>query len=117
MIHRGADRMGFTVHPLPDGLFAKMSKMYLRILMRVLTPPAKAGKKGERHAIEMMPHIVLFNMQDILNLASAAHGEGFESFKHTPEPRRTTERAIQPLPKRIERDEELEGAAVGKSGI
>ncbi|WP_127529653.1 polysaccharide deacetylase family protein [Paenibacillus kobensis] len=117
MIHRGADRMGFQVHPLPDGLFARMSKIYLHILMRILTPPSKPGKKSERHAVEMAPHIVLFDMPDILNLAAAAHGEGGESFKHAPGTRRTNERLIQPLPNRMELNEELEGAAVGKSGL
>ncbi|GKU75624.1 polysaccharide deacetylase family protein [Paenibacillus sp. L3-i20] len=37
MIHRGADRLGFKVIELPDGLFARSTRIYLSILLKVLT--------------------------------------------------------------------------------
>jgi len=115
MIHRGADRLGFTVHPLPNGLFAKMSKLYLHFLMRVLTPPSKRGKTSDRHASGMTPHILLFDMPGLFKLASAAHDEPMESFRHAPD-NRAAEQTMKSIPKRIELEDELEGAALGKSG-
>ncbi|GFN33558.1 polysaccharide deacetylase family protein [Paenibacillus xylaniclasticus] len=116
MIHRGADRLGFKVYPLPEGLFAKLSKLYLHILMRVLTPPSKPGKKSERHAVEMVPHILLFDMLDMLNLAAAASEEDF-ALKHASETHKSTEQAVQKLRDRMEHEDEVEAAAVGKSGV
>lgn len=41
MINRGADKLGFSIHSLPDGFFKKSTEMYLNILMKVLTPAHK----------------------------------------------------------------------------
>ncbi|NIK74924.1 peptidoglycan/xylan/chitin deacetylase (PgdA/CDA1 family) [Paenibacillus castaneae] len=44
MIHRGADRLGFEIFQLPEGWFAKSTRVYLRILIRVLTTKHKTTK-------------------------------------------------------------------------
>lgn len=64
MIHRGADRFGFEVIPLPDGLFARTTRIYLRLLMRVLTKkPRNAKSKERRKAID--PCMLLYPMSKI----------------------------------------------------
>lgn len=47
MINRGADKLGFSIHSLPDGLFKKSTEMYLNILMKVLTPSQKNTQSQE----------------------------------------------------------------------
>lgn len=72
MIHRGATKLGFGVHELPAGVFASMSKLYLKLLMRVLTPTPKhsdSEKRSSRHAVEMKPHILTYPIQELLQLA------------------------------------------------
>lgn len=38
MIHRGAKHLGFSVYDLPDGLFARMTQKYLKVLLFALHP-------------------------------------------------------------------------------
>lgn len=47
MIHRGADRLGFQIFKLPDGWFARTTRVYLRLLLKVLTD-TKAYSKGRQ---------------------------------------------------------------------
>ncbi len=74
MIHRGTDRLGFQVFDLPENLFAKASRIYLRILFRVLTarPKKKASsRKGkERDKKPMTPRMLLMSREDILRHAA-----------------------------------------------
>ncbi|MFD1955442.1 polysaccharide deacetylase family protein [Paenibacillus thailandensis] len=63
MVHRGADRIGFELFPLPDGWFARSSKVYLRILMRVLTN----NKPGSN---DLKPQILIMPMNRLLPLAT-----------------------------------------------
>ncbi len=51
MIHRGADRVGFQVYDLPQGLFATSTQIYLRLLLRVLTGQ-KRKQRSAKAAIE-----------------------------------------------------------------
>jgi peptidoglycan-N-acetylglucosamine deacetylase len=74
MIHRGASKLGFGIHELPAGMFASMSKIYLKVLMRVLTPTPKhseSNKRSSRHAVELKPHIVTYPISELLLLASS----------------------------------------------
>ncbi|MGO4546134.1 polysaccharide deacetylase family protein [Paenibacillus sp. 2TAB23] len=48
MIHRGADRLGFEIFQLPEGLFAKSTRVYLRILIKVLTNTKKTVKSNKK---------------------------------------------------------------------
>lgn len=59
MIHRGADRLGFEIHQLPDGWFKKSTNVYLRILVRVLTQRQKQVK-GKAHRREPVTPRMLF---------------------------------------------------------
>lgn len=60
MIHRGADRLGFEIFPLPDGLFARSSRIYLRILMNVLTNKPRMLKKKQAEKKEVFSPRMLF---------------------------------------------------------
>ncbi|MFX3634830.1 MAG: polysaccharide deacetylase family protein [Candidatus Pristimantibacillus sp.] len=69
MIHRGADRLGFQVFKLPDGLFARSTRIYLRILMRVLTKKQQNARGRERrNAID--PHMLLMPVTTIMSYAT-----------------------------------------------
>lgn len=121
MIHRGADRLGFTVHALPDGLFAKMSKIYLTLLNRVLTPSSKQDNSKERVASEevIAPHIVLFNMPDMLAMAAPAGSDSASRKDGTKAraPRYKGKQTERDKPSTLElQEEEMEGAAIGKHG-
>jgi len=43
MINRGAEYLGFEVFDLPNNLFLKSTKIYLKTLMKILTPTEKKG--------------------------------------------------------------------------
>ncbi|OPA80428.1 polysaccharide deacetylase family protein [Paenibacillus selenitireducens] len=51
MIHRGADKLGFSVHDLPKGLFATLTQMYLKILLSVIHPKGKSRVKDRSTAL------------------------------------------------------------------
>lgn len=65
MINRGADKLGFTIHDLPNGLFKKSTKVYLDILMKVLTPVQNQAASTEtaRARTEEEPKILLMSAQ------------------------------------------------------
>lgn len=62
MVNRGADRIGFELFPMPSGLFARTTKTYLSILMRVLTNNKGGGKA------ELNPMILVMPMDRLLSL-------------------------------------------------
>jgi len=55
MIHRGADRLGFELFKLPDGLFARSTRIYLRILVSVLTNGKKQSAKSRKRRETITP--------------------------------------------------------------
>ncbi|ANY71086.1 xylanase deacetylase [Paenibacillus sp. BIHB 4019] len=61
MIHQGADRFGFEVFPLPNGLFARTTRIYLRLLMRVLTKKQR-NKKSKQRRKALDPCLLLMPM-------------------------------------------------------
>ncbi|SFE26560.1 Peptidoglycan/xylan/chitin deacetylase, PgdA/CDA1 family [Paenibacillus catalpae] len=68
MIHRGADRIGFQVEPLPDGLFARTTRIYLKILTSVLTNKQQNARgKAKRDSIR--PHMLLMPLEQLLMFA------------------------------------------------
>jgi Predicted xylanase/chitin deacetylase len=68
MIHRGADRLGFQVEPLPDGLFARTTRIYLKILTSVLTNKQRNARgKAKRDSIK--PHMLLMPLEQLLMFA------------------------------------------------
>ncbi|OMF31721.1 polysaccharide deacetylase family protein [Paenibacillus sp. FSL H8-0548] len=64
MIHRGADRLGFEIFKLPEGLFAKSTRIYLRILIKVLTN-TKHSTKGKKKRDTISPRMLLMPIQTI----------------------------------------------------
>ncbi|WP_052703028.1 polysaccharide deacetylase family protein [Paenibacillus beijingensis] len=74
MIHRGASRLGFDVVELPENWFARISRIYLRLLFRILTSnraPRKkrsAGAGGTKNS--MSPRMLLMSRERILRFAS-----------------------------------------------
>lgn len=73
MIHRGADRLGFQVEPLPDGMFARATRIYLKVLTSVLTnKQSNARGKAKRDSIK--PHMLLMPLEQLLMFAvNGAH--------------------------------------------
>lgn len=62
MINRGADRLGFEIVELEEGIFAKVTRIYLKILMKVLTPTKKKALQKSKHdgdKQDMEPRIVV----------------------------------------------------------
>ncbi|MCU6709643.1 polysaccharide deacetylase family protein [Paenibacillus sp. J5C_2022] len=74
MIHRGADRLGFEVFRLPDGLFARSTNVYLRLLTKVLTP-SDSGKRQKERSKRLKdassPRMLLMPMQRVRQYAAA----------------------------------------------
>jgi peptidoglycan/xylan/chitin deacetylase (PgdA/CDA1 family) len=64
MIHRGADRLGFEIFNLPEGFFAKSSRIYLRILIKVLTN-TKQSAKGKKKRDTISPRMLLMPIHTI----------------------------------------------------
>lgn len=63
MINRGADRLGFELFSLEKGLFAFVTKRYLKVLMKALTP-TKSKHNVSKHRVEKQeiePQIVVLN--------------------------------------------------------
>jgi peptidoglycan/xylan/chitin deacetylase (PgdA/CDA1 family) len=65
MIHRGADRLGFEIFQLPEGFFAKSTRIYLRILIRVLTNNTKQTAKGKKRRETISPRMLLMPVNTI----------------------------------------------------
>ncbi|MFD2116417.1 polysaccharide deacetylase family protein [Paenibacillus yanchengensis] len=73
MIHKGADRLGFMIKPLSQNLFSYISKVYLHVLMRVLTKPKSRREKSSRHhKMKLSPQMLLMSMQKLNSYTSAA---------------------------------------------
>ena len=67
MINRGADRLGFELKDLDEGIFLWASKKYLKLLMKVLTPKrnSKTSAREAQAKNEMVPR-ALFMSRDVL---------------------------------------------------
>lgn len=62
LIHRGAAKLGFTVSELPNGAFARTTKVYLRMLLYALRPD---GKKQTREEL-LVPKRVAMSRQQLM---------------------------------------------------
>lgn len=73
MINRGADKLGFTIHDLPNGLFKRSTKLYLDLLMKVLTPKQKSTVQQAATHVKTIeePKILLMSTSYLM-----------ENFKH-----------------------------------
>lgn len=117
MIHRGATKLGFGVHELPSGIFASMSKIYLKVLMRVLTPTPKhseSDKKSSRHAVELKPHILTYPIPNLLQLASAESEAAASSKIEVQKKQNLTKTSTVQAAQELELEfEQLEGSKAG----
>ncbi|MNV92887.1 hypothetical protein D3C71_1875190 [compost metagenome] len=64
MINRGPEKFGFSVHDLPDGIFARSTKFYLKILLSVIHPDGGARLK-ERSEV-LVPKLILMPVSELL---------------------------------------------------
>ncbi|MBH5317071.1 polysaccharide deacetylase family protein [Paenibacillus sp. GSMTC-2017] len=74
MIHRGADRLGFEVFQLKDGLFARTSRIYLNIVLKVLTNTKqyKNVRKNSKRNEPVSPRMLLMPVDIIRSYATAS---------------------------------------------
>jgi hypothetical protein len=65
MIHRGAGHLGFDVKPMPKGLFAKVTNMYLHVLLKVLHPEGgrRTGMKDSNRSVKLEPMQIWMSVQ------------------------------------------------------
>lgn len=72
MIHRGADRLGFEIFQLPEGLFAKSTRIYLRLLLKVLTNTKQYSKERKRtdRSEAISPRMVCMPIQKLFTYAT-----------------------------------------------
>ncbi|MNB63325.1 Peptidoglycan-N-acetylmuramic acid deacetylase PdaA precursor [compost metagenome] len=68
MINRGPEKFGFTIRDLPDGIFARMTKFYLSILLSIIHPAGGARLKVRSDAL--VPKMILMPVSQLLQ----AHG-------------------------------------------
>ncbi|MFF2909073.1 polysaccharide deacetylase family protein [Paenibacillus sp. NPDC057934] len=64
MINRGPEKFGFTVLDMPDGWFARSSKIYLSLLLSVIHPAGGARLK-ERTEV-LVPKLILMPVSELL---------------------------------------------------
>ncbi|QHT60174.1 polysaccharide deacetylase family protein [Paenibacillus lycopersici] len=69
MINRGVEQFGFDVLPIPKGLFDTSTRLYLKLLLRVLNPSGKQllNDRGSR----MVPSIMAMSMETFWHQAAA----------------------------------------------
>lgn len=64
MINRGPEKFGFTVLDMPDGWFARSSKIYLKVLLSVIHPAGGARLK-ERTEV-LVPKLILMPISELM---------------------------------------------------
>ncbi|MFP4978984.1 polysaccharide deacetylase family protein [Paenibacillus sp. CN-4] len=65
MINRGPEKFGFSVLDLPDGLFARSTTLYLRILMSVIHPAG--GNRLKERSDLLVPKMMLMPISTLLS--------------------------------------------------
>lgn len=96
MINRGADKLGFVIHELPKGLFRYSTKIYLKCLMKVLTPSqVKTASKPSREATVEEPRIMVMSLQRLQRyLPKQDSASGFQVMKEVAATQNNDEPAI-----------------------
>ncbi|WP_424768763.1 polysaccharide deacetylase family protein [Paenibacillus sp. sgz302251] len=77
MIHRGADRLGFEIFQLPEGWFAKSTRLYLSILIRVLTNTKNSAQSSKRRE-QISPRMLFMPAATIRGYATAQPNSMFD---------------------------------------
>lgn len=63
MIHRGTKQLGFTVVDLPNGVFARITRTYLRFLLYIVHPDGKERLKAKTELLE--PKIIAISINEL----------------------------------------------------
>jgi len=64
LIHRGTQKFGFSVIDLPDGLYARLTKAYLRFLLFIVHPRGKERLGTKTELLE--PKIIAISREEII---------------------------------------------------
>ncbi|QDH20027.1 polysaccharide deacetylase family protein [Saccharibacillus brassicae] len=64
MINRGPEQFGFQVHDLPDGLFARATRLYLKLLLWAMHPSGSARLQEQSEFL--VPKIMVMPMEVML---------------------------------------------------
>jgi peptidoglycan/xylan/chitin deacetylase (PgdA/CDA1 family) len=67
MIHRGAESLGYGTYDLPRGMFAWMTNIYLRILIRVIHP--EGNDRVRSRGVGMTPRMLIMPREILLTWA------------------------------------------------
>lgn len=65
MIHRGATQLGFTVYDLPQGAFARITKIYLNILLSTLHP--EGNRRLKVRSEMLVPKTIAMTKQQLFD--------------------------------------------------
>lgn len=75
MINRGAEKLGFSIHDLPKGLFLSSTRIYLKWLMKVLTPTQSVtANRQVREHVQEEPRILLMTLERLQQYIPLDHG-------------------------------------------
>lgn len=64
LVHRGTQKFGFSVIDLPDGLYARLTKAYLRFLLFIVHPRGKERLGTKTELLE--PKIIAISREEII---------------------------------------------------
>lgn len=72
MVHRGADRLGFEIFHMREGIFAKTTRVYLKLLLKVLTNTKQysKGRSNKDRSDAISPRMLLMPVQKLLTYAT-----------------------------------------------
>ncbi|WP_274362676.1 polysaccharide deacetylase family protein [Paenibacillus thermotolerans] len=84
MVNRGVEQFGFTVTELPKGLFAALTKLYLRLLLSVIHPQG-ADRLAERKEM-LIPKRIAISMHEVDRRYGGGDPLGDETEPGSPEP-------------------------------
>lgn len=76
MINKGASQFGFDLFELEPGLFDRLTRFYLKLLMFVLHPSGKKRLKG--NSGKLSPRILVMSMEELCKRYSSSAKENIE---------------------------------------
>jgi peptidoglycan/xylan/chitin deacetylase (PgdA/CDA1 family) len=65
LIHRGSKQLGFTVLDLPQGIFSRVTRYYLRFLIYIIHPQGKDRLKTKPELL--VPKIIAISKKELMN--------------------------------------------------
>jgi len=71
MINRGPEKFGFTVQELAPGPFSMASKLYLKLLLRVIHPSGKERLK--QRTDQLVPKMIVMPVEELLKRYGQHH--------------------------------------------